>query len=611
MCGIIGYIGTRDAPQVLLDGLKRLEYRGYDSCGIALLDNGSSKVLRSAGRVAVLEEKARALPRSSSRVKCGIGHTRWATHGRPSESNAHPHCDCTGHILVAHNGIIENHISLREELKLEGHVFRTETDTEVLPHLIEAHFRGCLEEAVRAALQQVDGLYSLVVISTRDNMKIVAARRGAPLVVGVGEQESFVASDAPALLPYTRDMLFLDDGELAIIRPDSMELRTLAGSSVARRPQPIAWNAEMAEKGGFPHFMLKEIFEQPRALRETLCGRLKRGESVDLDDEISRREVFEGLERMHLVACGTSLHAALVGKFFIETLARLRVEVDYASEFRYRNPLVGRSSMVVAITQSGETADTLAALREAGDKRAPRLAICNVVGSMASRQAENVLYTRAGPEIGVASTKAFTTQLAALYLLALWLAQARRTLPPEQLRAHIRALEQIPDQMQEILDRSGPIESLAQQFCSYRSFLYLGRGVNYPLAMEGALKLKEISYIHAEGYPAGEMKHGPIALIDADMPVAVLAPRDSVYRKTFGNIEEVAARGGKILALVTENDGDVGKLTPHTISVPCTNDLLYPLLLALPLQLFAYHAAVLRNCDVDKPRNLAKSVTVE
>jgi len=611
MCGIIGYIGTRDAPQVLLEGLKRLEYRGYDSCGIALLDNGSPKVLRSAGRVAMLEEKALALPKSSSRFKCGIGHTRWATHGRPSEINAHPHWDCTGHILVAHNGIIENHISLREELKLEGHVFRTETDTEVLPHLIEAHFNGCLEEAVRAALQQVDGLYSLVVISTRDNMKIVAARRGAPLVVGVGEQESFVASDAPALLPYTRDMLFLDDGEMAIIRPDSMELRTLAGSSVARRPQPIAWNSEMAEKNGFPHFMLKEIFEQPRALRETLCGRLKNGQSVNLDDEISRREVFEGLERMHVVACGTSLHAALVGKFFIENLARLRVEVDYASEFRYRNPLIGRGSMVVAITQSGETADTLAALREAGDRRAPRLAICNVVGSMAARQAENVLYTRAGPEIGVASTKAFTTQLAVLYLLALWLAQARRTLPPEQVRVHVRALEQIPDQMQEILNRSGSIESLAQQFCSYRSFLYLGRGVNYPLAMEGALKLKEVSYIHAEGYPAGEMKHGPIALIDADMPVAVLAPRDSVYKKTLGNIEEVAARGGKLLAVVTENDGDIAKLTPHTIPVPYTNDLLYPLLAALPLQLFAYHAAVLRNCDVDKPRNLAKSVTVE
>ncbi len=611
MCGIIGYIGRREVPGVLIEGLKRLEYRGYDSCGIAVLDNGTPKLVRSAGRVRILEEKIRGMLDAHNGVKCGIGHTRWATHGRPSENNAHPHHDCTGHFLVVHNGIIENHLELRAKLKASGHVFRTETDTEVLPHLIEANFRGSLEDAVRAALQQVDGVYGLVAISTHDNMKIVAARRGAPLVIGVGSEETFIASDAPALLPYTRNCLFLDDGELAVLRPESTEIRTMEGATVVRRPQAITWSEEMAETAGYPHFMLKEIFEQPRAIRETLCGRLRGEESVSLEPELGAPEAFAEMDRLHIVACGTSLHAALAGKFLIEMLAELPVEVDYASEFRYRKPLIGPHSMVAAISQSGETADTLAALREAGEKGARRLAICNVVGSLAARQSESVLYTRAGPEIGVASTKAFTTQLAALNLLALWMAQARGRLTPEEIQCRIRSLKQIPEQMERILEQEQDIRALAERFCSARNFLYLGRGINYPIAMEGALKLKEISYIHAEGYPAGEMKHGPIALIDGDMPVAVLAPQDAVYRKTVANMEEVRVRGGQILAVMTEGDREIPEMTSYTIPIPRTEHLLYPLLAVLPLQLFAYHVAVLRGCDVDKPRNLAKSVTVE
>ena len=611
MCGIIGYIGRREVPGVLIEGLKRLEYRGYDSCGIAVLDNGTPKLVRSAGRVRTLEEKVRGLWDAHNGVKLGIGHTRWATHGRPSENNAHPHYDCTGHFLVVHNGIIENHLELRAKLKAKGHVFRTETDTEVLPHLIEAHFQGCLEDAVRAALQQVDGVYGLVAISTRDNLKIVAARKGAPLVIGVGSEETFVASDAPALLPYTRNCLFLDDGELAVIRPESTELRTLQGAIVTRSPQAITWSEEMAETAGYPHFMLKEIFEQPRALRETLCGRLRGEEAVTLEAELGPPEAFAEMERLHMVACGTSLHAALVGKFLIETLAQLPVEVDYASEFRYRRPLIDSRSMVVAISQSGETADTLAAMREAGDKKARRLAICNVVGSLAARQSESVLYTRAGPEIGVASTKAFTTQLAALNLLALWLAEARGRISPEELQCRVRSLKQAAELMERILEQERDIQTLAEQFCSARNFLYLGRGINHPIALEGALKLKEISYIHAEGYPAGEMKHGPIALIDGEMPVAVLAPQDAVYRKTMSNIEEVRVRGGQVLAVMTEGDREIPEMTSCAIPIPRTDHLLYPLLTVLPLQLFAYHVAVLRGCDVDKPRNLAKSVTVE
>ena len=610
MCGIIGYIGRREVSPLLIDGLKRLEYRGYDSCGIAVLDNGRPQVLRSVGRVQNLEQMTQGLPPAGDAVQCGIGHTRWATHGRPSERNAHPHRDCTGRFVVAHNGIIENHGQLRQRLSEQGHVFLTETDTEVLPHLIESYFQGSLEEAVAAALREIEGAYGLVVISSHDSQKIVAARKGAPLVIGVGGEEHFVASDAPALLPYTKDMLFLDDGEMAVIRSNRADLRRLDGGSVSRRPQPFAWSAEMAEKGGYSHFMLKEIFEQPRAVRDTLCARLHGDEAVTLESELSA-EAFGSAERLHLVACGTSLHASLVGKFLIEKLARLPVEVDYASEFRYRDPLVGPESVVLAITQSGETADTLAALREAGGKQAHLATICNVVGSLAARQSDSVLYTRAGPEIGVASTKAFTTQLVALNLLALWLAQLRGTLAPEQIRSCIRALRHIPEQMERVLEQNDRIAALAAGLSTHSSALYLGRGSSYPIALEGALKLKEISYIHAEGYPAGEMKHGPIALIDRDMPVVVLAPQDDVYAKTMANIEEVRVREGQVLAVITEGDTEIPQMTPAVMSIPATDALLVPLLAVLPLQLLAYHAAVLRGCDVDKPRNLAKSVTVE
>ncbi len=611
MCGIVGYVGTRDVSPLLIDGLKRVEYRGYDSCGIAVLDNGVPKVLRSAGRIQSLEEKVRSLTNGGAGIRCGIGHTRWATHGRPTETNAHPHQDCTGEFLVVHNGIIENYLELRRQLTAQGHCFRTETDTEVLPHLIERHFRGNLEEAVAAALREVEGVYGMAVVSIRDRNKIVAARYGAPLVIGVGRGEHFVASDAPALLPHTQDLLFLEDRELAVLRPDSLEIWGPTGGRVGRRPQQISWTPEMAEKGGFPHFMLKEIFEQPQAIRQTLCGRLADEGAVRLEHELVAPELFHDIQRLRLVACGTSLHAALVGKFWIEALAQVRVEVDYASEFRYRNPLLDPHEMVVAITQSGETADTLAALREAGEKGCPRLAICNVVGSLASRLSENVLYTRAGPEIGVASTKAFTSQLTVLYLLALWLAQSRGTVPPDDIRRQIQLLQGIPDGMEQLLQRDAELADLAQRLHSCQNFLYLGRGISYPIALEGALKLKEISYAHAEGYPAGEMKHGPIALIDSHMPVVVLAPRDAVYRKTLVNIEEVKVREAQVVAIVTDGDRGIQQLTPYSIAVPETDALLYPLLTVLPLQLFAYHAAVLRGCDVDKPRNLAKSVTVE
>ncbi len=611
MCGIVGYIGYRDAAPLLIDGLKRLEYRGYDSCGIALLEDGAPRVVRAVGRISNLEEKLRGLASFGPGANCGIGHTRWATHGRPSEENAHPHRDCSGQFIVAHNGIIENYLELKRRLVAQGHVFRTETDTEVLPHLIESHFAGNLEEALRAALREVAGVYGLAVISTRDNQKIVAARKGPPLVVGLGRGESFVASDAPALLPYTREMIFLGDCEMAVVRRDSVELRDLAGRSISRQSELISWSAEMAEKDGYPHFMLKEIFEQPRAIRDTLRGRISSGDDLTLDDELGQPERLASVERINMVACGTSLHAALIGKYLIERLARIPVEVDYASEFRCRDPLVDSKSMVVAISQSGETADTLAALRAAREKGSLLLSICNVVGSMAARESDCVIYTHAGPEIGVASTKAFTTQLAVLKLLALYLGKLRGVLDQEEARRRVRLLKAVPEQMERVLDQSGEVEMLAERFYARCNFLYLGRGISYPVALEGALKLKEISYIHAEGYPAGEMKHGPIALIDSEMPVVVLAPQDAVYAKTMANIEEVKVRDGVVLAIASEGDGEIEQKADYTISIPESDALVSPLLTVVPLQLFAYYIALLRGCDVDKPRNLAKSVTVE
>ncbi len=612
MCGIVGYIGNREVSGVLVDGLKRLEYRGYDSCGVAIIDEGRPKVIRSVGRIGELEEKIRLTNPTNGSVKCGIGHTRWATHGRPSETNSHPHRDCTGRFYVAHNGIIENYLYLKHRLVVEGHVFATETDTEVLPHLIESYYDGDLEEAVRRALGDVEGVYGIVVISSEgDGRKIVAARNGPPLVVGVGSGENFVASDVPALLPYTRNVVFLQDGEIAIVSSDSFQIKNSQGECMCRPAETINWTAEMAEKERYAHFMLKEIYEQPRAIRDTLRGRIGENDTVTLSSELHNAAIFAGVERLQIVGMGTSLNAAQVGKFLIESLARVPVDIDNASEFRYRDPIIAPKSLVIGITQSGETADTLAAMKEAREKGAFLLSICNVVGSQAARQSDAVLYTHAGPEIGVASTKAFTTQLTALYLLALELAQLRQTLPAHEIQRHVRQLREVPDQIQKILDQSQGIAELGERFCRYSDFLYLGRGINFPIAMEGALKLKEISYIHAEGYTAGEMKHGPIALIDSEMPVVVLAPQDAVYRKTMGNVEEVKVRDGIVIAVATEHDREISQKADYTIYIPDADPLVNPILATIPLQLFAYHIATLRGCDVDKPRNLAKSVTVE
>jgi len=611
MCGIVGYIGKREIARVLVDGLKRLEYRGYDSCGVAIMEDQTPKLVRTVGRIGSLEEKLAQSGRGNGGLKYGIGHTRWATHGRPSEDNAHPHRDCTGRFFVAHNGIIENYVALKNRLTQGGHRFTTATDTEVLPHLIESYFDGDLEKAVRRALRDVEGVFGIVVISTVDGEKIVAARKGAPLVVGLGSGENFVASDVPPLLPYTREVVFLNDGELALIGHDSIQLKDFDGRSTQRRSETITWSAEMAEREGYPNFMFKEIFEQPRAVRDTLRGRLNAAGQVDLGEEFGNSDLFRKAGRVHIVACGTSLHAGLVGKFLIERLARLPVHVDYASEFRYREPVVGHGDIVLGISQSGETADTLAGMKEARERGARLVSLCNVVGSQAARLADAVIYTHAGPEIGVASTKAFTTQLAGLYLLALHIARERRTLNDADLRNHGQALQSVPDLILQSLELNPLSSSLSERLSGHPSFLYLGRGIQYPIAMEGALKLKEISYIHAEGYTAGEMKHGPIALIDSQMPVVVLAPRDSVYRKTMGNIEEVKVREGKVIAIASSGDAEIGEKADHTMFIPEAPEFVNPFLTVIPLQLFAYHTALQRGCDVDKPRNLAKSVTVE
>jgi glucosamine--fructose-6-phosphate aminotransferase (isomerizing) len=613
MCGIVGYIGSRNVSDVLVDGLKRLEYRGYDSCGIAVMENGAPTVIRTVGRIAALENKLKSGPAGdvAAFVKYGIGHTRWATHGRPSEDNAHPHRDCTGRFFVVHNGIIENYRSLKQQLSARGHKFVTATDTEVIPHLIETYFEGNLEKAVRRALRDVEGVFGIVVISAVDGHKMVAARKGAPLVLGLGSGENFVASDVPALLPYTRNVVFLKDGEVAVVSDESIEVKDFDGRSSIPQSETIRWSAEMAEKEGYPHFMLKEIHEQPRAIEDTLRSRIDKDGNVSLSGELGDSALYKAVKQIHIVACGTSLHAGLVGKFVIERLARVPVHVDYASEFRYRQPLIEPGDIVIGISQSGETADTLAGMKEAKERGAHLLSICNVVGSQASRISDVVLYTHAGPEIGVASTKAFTTQLVALHLLALHLAKERNSLAPQDIRSYGCALRAVPEQLRKVLDLSTIASSLAERFCKYPNFLYLGRGIHYPIAMEGALKLKEISYIHAEGYTAGEMKHGPIALIDKHMPVVVLAPRDSVYRKTMGNIEEAKVRDGIVIAIATEGDTEIVEKADHAIFIPEVDEFIYPILTTIPLQLFAYYTALQRGCDVDKPRNLAKSVTVE
>ncbi len=613
MCGIVGYVGGRDAVPVILEGLRRLEYRGYDSAGIAVVRDGVVVRRRSAGKLGNL---VASLEREPLAGDWGLGHTRWATHGRPTEENAHPHQDCSGRIVVVHNGIIENHLALKTRLQAEGHRFVTQTDTEVVAHLVESLYQGSLEEAVRRALPQVEGVYALVLLHRDEPHCLVAARMGPPLVIGQGASERYVASDVPALLPHTRDFLFLEDGDVATLRADAVRVTDRAGAEVARPLQQLNWDPVQAEKGGYRHFMLKEIHEQPQAMRDTLLGRfsLEDGE-VHLEElgPVAGRLCDAG--RVVLLACGTSWHAALVGKFLIEHFARLPAEVDYGSEFRYRTPLVGPDTVAVAISQSGETADTLAAFREAKARGALGLAICNVQGSMLTREAAGSLLTHAGPEIGVASTKAFTAQLVALALLALHLGRLRGTLSAAECRAQLAQLTRVPQLMEQALAREPLVEELARSLSHARDFLFLGRGVNYPIALEGALKLKEISYLHAEGYPAGEMKHGPIALVDEDLPVVALCPQGNVHDKMLSNLQEAKARGARVIAVAAAGDGAARALADApgdcVIELPPLPELWSPFLSVLPLQLLAYHVAVRAGRDVDQPRNLAKSVTVE
>ena len=617
MCGIVGYIGEQKAVPIILDGLKRLEYRGYDSAGIAILDGASElTVRRASGKLRNLEEVVRAHPVEGT---FGIGHTRWATHGRPTEENAHPHRDSKGNLVVVHNGIVENYLELKHELEAEGHHFASETDTEVIAHLVEKYFQGNLEQAVRAAVNRMRGVFAIGVISKLDPGKLVGARFGPPAVVGIGQGEYFLASDVPAILQHTRDMIFLNDGEMVVLTRAGVTITDFEGRPMRQQIQRILWDPIMAEKGGFKHFMLKEIFEQPRAVRDTMLGRIGQETGrVFLDEMSIRPEEFAQFKNVRIVACGTSWHAGLAGKFMIERLARIPVEVDYGSEFRYRDPILGPETLTVLISQSGETADTLAAQREAKLKGSKTLVICNVVGSMMIREAAGAILTHAGPEIGVASTKAFTSQLTALFVLAMYLGQQRGVLDEETSRALMQEASQLPGKLEKVLANDDIYPELVKKLYHAQDFLYLGRGIHFPMALEGALKLKEISYIHAEGYPAGEMKHGPNALIDEKLPVVVICtydPRDEGsrirYEKTLSNIQEVKARSGIVIAIANKGDEEVAKVADHFISVPVTSELLLPILEVVPLQLLAYHVAVRRGCDVDQPRNLAKSVTVE
>src|SRR5450432_144382 len=620
MCGIVGYIGPKRVVPLILDGLRRLEYRGYDSAGIAVVgDSGKMEIRRAPGKLRNLEESIRITPLDGV---YGIGHTRWATHGRPTEENAHPHRDCTGEIVVVHNGIIENYVELKHQLIKEGHKFLTETDTEIIAHLIEKYSKDAsLEEAVLKTVKVMSGAYALVALSTRDPLKIVAARLGPPIVVGLGENEFFVASDIPAILQHTRNVFFLGDGEVAVLTPQGVRLMDFESHTITRPVQHVTWDPIMAEKGGFKHFMQKEIFEQPRAVRDTLLASVALDSAkVFLDKMDISEDEFRGFTNIKIVACGTSWHAGQAGKFMIERLARIPVEVDYGSEFRYRDPIIDSKTLTICISQSGETADTLAAQREAKSKGSPTLAICNVMGSMITREAAGTIPTHAGPEIGVASTKAFTAQLTALLLLAAYLGQVRGRIASESAVKLMQEITRLPHKMERVLqaEETGLYENLGKQLFRYSDFLYLGRGIHYPIALEGALKLKEISYIHAEGYPAGEMKHGPNALIDENLPVVVLATRDESdpdsmtrYEKSVSNIQEVKARDGIVITIGTEGDRLARAASNYIIELPPAPELLSPLLEIIPLQLLAYHIAVRRGCDVDQPRNLAKSVTVE
>ena len=608
MCGIVGYVGPKQASPILIDGLRRMEYRGYDSAGVAVLNGGDIKIRKAAGKLSALVDKLRTETPSGT---VGIGHTRWATHGAPTTPNAHPHLDQKGRIAVIHNGIIENSAAIRKALEKRGHVFKSETDTEVLAHLIGAYYEGNLEQAVAGALWDIDGAYGIAVISADEPDTLVAARNGSPLLVGVGDGEYFVASDASAILEHTRSVVYLDDGEMAVLTRDGYRVRNLTDTHVDKPVNQIEWDLATIERGGFSHFMLKEIFEQPESLTNTVRGHLLEEEgSARLRGLNMSDEELNRVNRVIITACGTSWHAGLIGEYIFEEMSRIPCEVEYASEFRYRNPIVDENTLVIAVSQSGETADTLAAIREARRRGARTIGLVNVVGSTIAREVQGGLYLRAGPEIGVASTKAFNSQVAALAMVALKMARLR-SLSVLQGRQLIQALQALPAQIRTVLDRASEVEKLADRFATAHNALYLGRGVNFPVALEGALKLKEISYIHAEGYPAAEMKHGPIALIDENMPVVFIAPRDGVHGKIMSNIEEVKARGGKVIAIVTEGDAEISRLADAVFPIPATHDLLTPMLASVPLQLFAYYVAVRRGCNVDQPRNLAKSVTVE
>src|ERR671922_1256278 len=619
MCGIIGYIGSKPVVPVLIEGLRRMEYRGYDSAGVAVVSPEGVSLRRSAGKLANLENAIRTEPVDGL---YGIGHTRWATHGRPTEENAHPHRDCTGRVVVVHNGIIENYLQLKERLRKSDHQFVTETDTEIIAHLIEEYLKdgASFEKGVRDAMRDLRGIFALSIINADEPDTIIAVREGPPVVIGLGDREFFVASDIPPILHHTRDVFFLGDGEIAVINRDAVRVTDFEGNSVQPSIQRITLDPIMAEKGGFKHFMLKEIYEQPRSIRDTVQGRVSLDTGrIFLDEMKNITEAdFKRFTAIKIAACGTSWHAGLAGKYMVEQLARVPVVVDYASEFRYRDPVMDEKTLLLVISQSGETADTIAALREAKELGSKVLAICNVQGSMIVREADGTILTHAGPEIGVASTKAFTGQMVALYLLGLYLGQLRGVLSEDEARFHAQELAELPVKLEHLLNDSDGIEELSKEFFRSTDFLYLGRGINFPVALEGALKLKEISYIHAEGYPAGEMKHGPNALIDERLPVLFINTREEGnraselrYEKTHSNIVEVKAREGIVISVLTEGDSISSVVSDHVIEIPAASDLLSPILSIIPLQLLAYHIAVRRGCDVDQPRNLAKSVTVE
>ncbi len=620
MCGIVGYVGNKQVVPLLVDGLRKLEYRGYDSAGIAVVNEDHDlEIRRAEGKLRNLEEAIRLSPLDGT---YGIGHTRWATHGRPTEENAHPHRDCTGRVVVVHNGIIENYLQLKERLRKSDHHFVTETDTEVMAHLIEEYLKQdpSFEHAVRSAVTELRGIFALSIINADEPDTIIAVRQGPPVVIGLGDREFFVASDIPPILQHTRDVFFLGDGEIAVINRDAVRVTDFEGNSVQPSIQRITWDPIMAEKGGFKHFMLKEIYEQPRSVRDTVQGRVSLDSGQVFLDEMNNitEADFKRFTSIKIAACGTSWHAGLAGKYMIEQLARIPVDVDYASEFRYRSPVMDEDTLLLVISQSGETADTIAALREAKELGSRVLAICNVQGSMIVREADGTILTHAGPEIGVASTKAFTGQMVALYLLGMYLGQLRGVLSEAEARFHAQELAELPVKLEHLLNDSDGIEELSKEFFRSTDFLYLGRGINFPVALEGALKLKEISYIHAEGYPAGEMKHGPNALIDERLPVLFVNTREEGnraselrYEKTHSNIVEVKAREGIVISVLTEGDSISSVVSDHVIEIPAASDLLSPILSIVPLQLLAYHIAVRRGCDVDQPRNLAKSVTVE